>query len=136
MATPTAIPTTDLKTMRRSSSRCSSKLMEPMERNSFFMAGSVSARSSGIVIPWNRVLHALSKTVQCALNGEIFIPRDLGNLRLNVFARISGLKIKLANLFMKLALELAAGFLKFSHEFAQLAGNFRQLPWPEHQERQ
>src|SRR5215831_13754712 len=132
-----AIAKTERRIRLRSSSRCSIKLMEPIWRNSFSTCCfSGSATRSGIVIPWDGVLHTLAQAVQGALNGEVFIGGDFGDLRLKVFARIHFFQFELADLFLKLALEMIAGSFEFGHKFAHLPGNLRQPLWPKKQQGQ
>src|ERR1051325_9860377 len=94
----------------RSSCRCSSRLIEPPCRNSRSMSFcSGSATKSGIVILRDRVLHALCEPVEGALNGEVLIVGDFGDLRLNVLGGVGFFQLHLADLFMNLALELKIG---------------------------
>src|SRR5579864_4583442 len=132
-----ATANTERRTRLRSSSRCSIRLMEPIWRSSFSIcAFSGSATRSGIVIPWDSVLHAFTQAVQGALNGQVFIGGDFGDLRLKVFSWIHFFQFKLADLFLKLALEMIAGAFEFGHEFAHLPGNLRQALGPKEQQGQ
>src|SRR5579864_5501962 len=129
-----ATANTERRTRLRSSSRCSIRLMEPILRSSFSTwAFSGSATRSGIVVPWDGIFHAFTQAVQGALNEEVFIGGDFGDLRLKVFARIRFFQFELADLFLKLALEMIAGPFEFGHEFAHLPGNPRQALGPKKQ---
>src|SRR5947209_20612354 len=118
MPKPMATAAADRMMHLRSSSKCCIRLMEPICRARFSSLGLPgSTASSGIVIPRDGVLHAVTQAVQCALNGEIFIGRDFGDLRLEVFTGICFFKFHLADLFMNLALEFIAGLFELCHEF-------------------
>src|ERR1041384_1196079 len=136
MPTQMATAITECRMRRRSSSRCWSRLMEPIWRSSCSRGLSGSATRSGIVIPWDGVLHALAQAIESTLNGEIFIRGELGDFRFDMLARICFFQFQLANLFMNLALKFAAGFLEFRHELTHGPGNFRQLPRPKEEQGQ
>src|SRR5438445_5781979 len=134
---PTATAATERMMHLRSSSKCWKRLIEPACRNSRSISlCSGSATRSDIGILRDGVLHAVTQAVQCALNGEVFIGRDLGDLRLQVFTGICFFKFHLADLFMNLALEFIAGLFELRHEFAPGAGEFGQLLGPKQDERQ
>src|ERR1051326_576493 len=103
----------------RSSSRCCSRPMVPVRLNSRSMSlCSGSATNSGIVILRDRVLHAFGEPVEGALNREVLVIRDFGDLGLNVLGWIGVFQLHLADFLMDLPLELVAGFFELSHELA------------------
>src|SRR5262249_27306169 len=123
---------------RRSSSRCCSKLIEPSSRCSFGSAG--SATSSGIVVLRDVVLDAFGETVQSAAQRDVvcFIQNlvDFTDRRFEVLAGIRFFELQFADFVMNLALETVAGFAEFGHKPPDLAGDFRQPPWPKEDEGQ
>src|SRR5438270_2830373 len=126
MPKPTAIAKTERMMHLRSSSKCWKRLIEPACRNSRSISlCSGSATRSDIGILRDGVLHALTQAVECALNGEVFIGRDLGDLRFQVFAGLRFIKLKFSDFVMNLALEFIAGPFELCHEFTPGAGEFR-----------
>src|SRR5215467_6812824 len=110
----------------RSSCRCCNRLMEPVCRNSCsisFCSGSAS--KSGIVILRDCVLHPFCEPVEGALNGEVLIVGDFGDLWLKVLGWVGFFQLHLADFFMNLALELIAGSFEFTHELAPGPRHFR-----------
>src|SRR5258707_12595949 len=94
----------------RSSSKCCSRLMEPIFRKSCSISlCSCSDTKSDIVILRDCILQALGQAVEGALNGEVLIARNFGDFRLEVFAWVRILKFEFANFIMNLALEFIAG---------------------------
>src|SRR5215831_15187786 len=134
----TATATSEKIMRRRSSSRCCSKLIEPNSRCSFCSSG--SATSSGIVVLRDVVLDAFGQTVQRAGQRDVvcFIQDlvDFTDRRFEVLARIRFFELQFADFVMNLALETVAGFAEFGHKPPNLAGDFRQPPWPKQDESQ
>src|SRR5215472_431723 len=124
---------------RRSSSRCCSRLIEPICRSSWFCS-SGSATSSGIVILRDGVLNAYAQPVQRAAQRHVIVSVDrlvdLADDRLKMLARVDFFDLQLAYFILNLILEVAAGASEFCHELAHLPGNLRQLPGPEQDEGQ
>src|ERR1043166_2154384 len=110
----------------RSSWRCCNRPIVPVRLNSRSMSlCSGSATNSGIVILRDRVLHAFGEPVEGALDGEVLVIRDFGDLGLNMLGWISVFQLQLTDLLMDLALELIAGLFELSHELAPGARHFR-----------
>src|SRR6516164_7611369 len=97
----------------RSSSRCCSRLMEPICLNSRSMSFcSGSETNSGIVILRDRVLDALAQAVEGALDGKVFVVINFCDLRLQVLGGVSLFQFHFADLIVNLALEFIAGLFK------------------------
>src|SRR5215472_17497857 len=124
---------------RRSSSRCCSRLIEPICRSSWFCS-SGSATSSGIVILRDGVLNAFAQPVQGAAQRHIIVSVDrlvdLADYGLKMLPRVDLFDLQLAYFILNLILEVGAGASEFRHEAAHLPGNLRQLPGPEQDEGQ
>src|SRR5258708_24321273 len=85
----------------RSSSKCCSRLMEPIFRKSCSISlCSGSATKSDIFVLRDRILHALGQAVKSALNGEILIVRNLGDFLLYMFAGVDIFQFQLSNLLI------------------------------------
>src|SRR5438270_10160901 len=125
MPNPTATAAAERMMHLRSSSRCCNRLMEPICRNSRSTSlCSGSATKSDIAILRDCILHALSQAVEGALNREVLVAGDFGDLRFQVFAGVYFFKLKFADFIVNLALEFIAGLFELCHEFAPGAGEF------------
>src|SRR6476469_4513425 len=125
-----AMAAADIMMRLRSSSRCCSRPMVAISRSSTNGLGGWSKISGIVMVLRDRVLDTVGQPVQSTGERKIFVPGQFGHLRRNVLAGVHIIQFKLPYLLMNLALELAAGLLKFGHEFPQRPGDFRQLLWP------